>query len=87
MNVVNVSVFMTVKNGERFIQRSINSILKQTLPPREIVIVDDGSVDNTCKVIKDMISSSDVPIELIQTGGVGRAKALNLAFSNFFGYL
>lgn len=30
-----------------------------------------------------MISSSDVPIELIQTGGVDRAKALNLAVSNF----
>ena len=39
-------------NRQLTIERCINSILNQTIPVEEIVIVDDGSNDNTLKIIK-----------------------------------
>lgn len=52
MNKPLVSVVMPVKNGERFLHESINSILKQDYPSIEIIIVDGQSTDNTPEIIK-----------------------------------
>ena len=42
-------------NRQLTIERCINSILNQTIPVEEIVIVDDGSNDNTLKLLKLLI--------------------------------
>ena len=47
-----VSVNMPVYNGEKFIGQAIESILAQTYPHFELVIVDDGSTDGTLRVIE-----------------------------------
>lgn len=46
-----VSVAMAVYNGEKYIVRQLDSILKQTRLPDEIIITDDNSSDNTVKII------------------------------------
>lgn len=74
-----ISVIMTVKNGSLFVKRSIESILNQTFLPREIVIVDDGSSDETCTLIDSIALRSNTLIKLIRTSGIGRSKALGLA--------
>lgn len=74
-----VTVIMTVKNGRRFIDKSLHSIFDQTFLPYEIVIVDDGSVDDTKQVVNVIAKDSAIPIHFIETGGIGRARALNLA--------
>lgn len=79
---IKISVIMTVKNGENFIQKSIQSIMQQTLSPCEIVIVDDGSTDQTKILVEKLSLQTDIPINFIETGGIGRAKALNLAIEN-----
>lgn len=80
-----ISVFMTIKNGQNFIQRSIRSVLNQTVLPKEIVIVDDGSTDDTPLMVQDLANQADIPIILINTSGLGRAKSLNLAIQNCTG--
>lgn len=45
-----ISCIVPVYNGERFLAEALESILAQTLPPREIIIVDDGSTDRTAEV-------------------------------------
>ena len=77
--VFDISVIMTVRNGSNFIKRSVDSILNQTFPPKEVVIVDDGSTDETCMLIESIALKSCIPINLIRTSGIGRSKALNLA--------
>ena len=48
----NISVLTTVYNGEKYIEKTIESVLKQTFSNFEYIIVDDGSTDNTAKIIK-----------------------------------
>lgn len=47
-----VSVLMPVYNGEKYLQESIDSILKQTYSDFELIIIDDGSTDNSSKIIR-----------------------------------
>lgn len=52
MSDLAVSVVMTTYNGERFLARQIESILSQTLQPKEIIICDDGSSDTTLTILE-----------------------------------
>lgn len=81
-----VSVYMTVKNGYPFIQDSIDSIRSQTYKNWEMVVVDDGSADETTEYLKKL-ESEDERFKFIYTDGIGRAKALNLAVSHCKGEL
>jgi glycosyltransferase involved in cell wall biosynthesis len=57
MNDPMVSVLMPVHNGAKHIQESIDSILAQSFMDFEIVIVDDGSTDNTPALIQTFTDS------------------------------
>lgn len=59
-----VSVVMPVYNGEDFLNRSIRSFLKQTLKEIELIVVNDGSTDNTRSII-EQYASKDSRIHLI----------------------
>lgn len=48
-----ISVAMTTYNGERYIKDQLDSILNQSLAVDEIIICDDGSRDETVKIIKE----------------------------------
>lgn len=58
-----VTVMITVYNGEKYISECIESILKQTYTNFELLIVDDGSTDNTRRLIRDF---KDSRIRLIE---------------------
>ena len=47
-----VSVILASYNGEKYIKEQIDSILAQTYPIYEILIGDDGSADNTMRILK-----------------------------------
>jgi len=55
MAVQKISVAMCTYNGEEYIREQLESILSQTLLPNEIVISDDGSSDQTIRVINSVI--------------------------------
>lgn len=48
-----VSIIIPVYNGEKFINRCVNSLLNQTYKNFEIILINDGSVDDSLKIIKD----------------------------------
>jgi glycosyltransferase involved in cell wall biosynthesis len=49
---MSISVIIPAYNAGGTIARAIESVLNQTLPPDEVIVVDDGSTDNTAEVIK-----------------------------------
>jgi len=49
-----VSVIVPVYNGEKFIEEAIENILSQNYPALEIIIVNDGSTDNSEEIIKNL---------------------------------
>ncbi len=52
MNAPVVSVIVPVYNGERFLREALESSLNQDYPPFEVIVVDDGSTDNTATIAK-----------------------------------
>jgi len=72
-----VSVMMTCFNGERSIAKAIRSLLDQSHCDFELIIVDDGSQDRTCDIVR---SFSDQRIRLLEAGRLGRSAALNVAW-------
>ena len=47
-----ISIYVPVYNGEKTIEKCINSILNQTLKPKNILIINDCSKDLTIKILK-----------------------------------
>ena len=50
-----VSVCMGTYNGETYIEQQLNTILRQTKAPEEVILCDDGSTDNTVSIIDRFI--------------------------------
>lgn len=61
--MVKITVFMAVYNGATYIKESIDSVLNQTLVDFELLIIDDGSTDNSVDIIN---TYSDKRIRLLQ---------------------
>lgn len=75
-----ISIIVPVYNGENFIGNCIDSILEQTIPELQIIVVDDGSTDSTLKILKGF-AEKDSRIEVIHqsNGGVSNARNTGLA--------
>ncbi|MFA7255305.1 MAG: glycosyltransferase family A protein [Candidatus Omnitrophota bacterium] len=74
-----VVVVSAVYNEEKNIGRLIESLLAQTRMPDEIVLVDDGSKDNTAKIIERYAKDHSV-IRLIRNSNQGPAASRNVAW-------
>lgn len=70
-----VSVLMPVYNGEKYLKDAIDSILNQTFIDFEFIIINDGSIDNTRKIIE---SYDDQRILLINQENKGLPITLNI---------
>ena len=72
-----VSVLMSCFNGAHWIEEAIISVLNQTHPIDEFVIVDDGSTDNSLEIVKKW-SDKNNKIKIISKDNTGLADSLNV---------
>jgi len=81
-----IDVIIPVYNGEKFIREAINSVLEQTISPDHIFIIDDGSTDNTEKIIKEYVSkySGKIIYHLKKNGGPSSARNIGLSLSKSY---
>ncbi len=73
--MVDVTVVIPVYNGEKTIEKCINSVLSQTLENIEVIVVNDGSTDKTEEIIK---SFSDPRLKLLTIENSGQGFARNV---------
>lgn len=76
-----ISIVMPVYNGTRFIQDAINSIMAQNYPAIEIIIVDDGSTDNTREIVERLPQD----IRFFSQNNEGPASARNRGIKDVSG--
>ncbi|MEX0441061.1 glycosyltransferase family 2 protein [Providencia rettgeri] len=69
-----VSIIMPCYNAEQYIKDSINSVLNQTYPHFELIIIDDLSTDNSINIINSFSDNRIKLIQLTQNGGAGVAR-------------
>ena len=74
-----ITVLMPAFNAEKYIGKAICSVLTQTFVDFELLIINDGSTDNTEKIIR---SFADERIRLINQSNQGIAAALNMGLMN-----
>ncbi|MED4023441.1 MULTISPECIES: glycosyltransferase family 2 protein [Priestia] len=84
-----ISVVVAAYNVEKYINRCINSIMNQSFENLEILVVNDGSLDSTAAIVKDLVAK-DNRIHLInqengglsaaRNAGIKQAKAEYIAF-------
>jgi len=84
-----VSVVMAAKNYARFLPIAVESVLAQTFPDWELVIIDDGSTDETPTAVRPFLSDRRVRYVRSDRLGQSRAKNLgaNLSRGEFLAYL
>ena len=84
-----VSVLMPIYNVEKYLRESIDSVLKQTYPDFELILVDDGSPDGCGKIIDEYANKDDRVIAIHQknagvdaarNNAIGRATGKYIAF-------
>lgn len=71
-----LSVVMSVYNGEKYLSESIESILNQTYRNFEFIIINDGSTDNTGKIIEEYARKDNRVISVDQEN-MGLTRSLN----------
>lgn len=75
-----ISVVLPVFNAEQHISDAVNSILGQTLRDFELIVIDDGSTDNTLIILKQL-TNRDNRIRLISRSNKGLVESLNEGIS------
>lgn len=72
-----VSLIMTVRNEAESLPRLLDSVLRQTLLPDEIVIADGGSTDSTQEIIRSYMDR--LPVRLLDVPGANISEGRNAA--------
>lgn len=85
-----ISVIIPVYNVEQYLRQCLNSVISQTLSDIEIIIINDGSPDNSINIIREY-EKKDSRIIVIdkQNEGVGKARndGLNKANGEFVAFM
>jgi glycosyltransferase involved in cell wall biosynthesis len=72
-----ISVILATYNRARFLRAALESILQQAYSPIEIIVVDDGSTDDTPEIVNTLIAETAAPIHYVQQPNRGAPAAHN----------
>ncbi|MCA1623979.1 MAG: glycosyltransferase family 2 protein [Acidobacteria bacterium] len=86
-----VFTFVPSYNHAPFIERCLKSIIKQTLSPKKLLVIDDGSKDDSPRIIEKVLKNCPFDAELIVRENRGLCATLNEGFAasagEYFAYL
>lgn len=74
-----VSIILPVYNGESTLMRAVQSVFAQDYPFIELIVVDDGSSDDTGKICANLANlNSNIKVITVENGGVSRARNIGM---------
>jgi glycosyltransferase involved in cell wall biosynthesis len=73
-----VSAILPVYNGRRFLLAAVRSIVAQSLPPCELIVVDDGSIDGSLEELASF-PPPPFPLRVLRQANAGQSAARNAA--------
>ncbi len=76
------SIIIPTYNDSGRISRAVNSVIKQNLEDWEVIIVDDGSTDDTSKIVKPFLNDPRISYFKKLNAGVGAARNTGFELSN-----
>ncbi len=79
-----ISLIIPVYNSEKYLERCLDSVLAQTLPPSEIICVNDGSTDRSAEIL-ERYAANDSRFKIIHQPNQGLAAARNTGLINIQG--
>ena len=78
MDFYKVSVIVPVFNASKYIGKTLDSIINQDFDSYEIIVVDDGSTDNSLEIINDTLEKTEIPHKVIHQENAGVSVARNV---------
>lgn len=83
-----VSILIPAYNAEKWLREAVKSAIDQTWPKKEIIIVDDGSVDNTFMIAREFESKTiKIVTQKNRGASAARNKALGIAQGDYIQWL
>lgn len=76
-----ITVIMPCYNAKAYISEAVNSVINQTYPNIELIIVDDGSQDNSYEICQQYVAQNSIPIQLLKQDNKGPYPARNYGLS------
>ncbi|MEM6327273.1 MAG: glycosyltransferase family A protein [Bacteroidota bacterium] len=73
-----VSAIVPVFNGAAFLREALASLVAQTRPPTEVIVVDDGSTDESGALATSIAETASVPIRVVRQDNRGVSAARNV---------
>lgn len=87
MSTPKISIIIPVYNTEKYLHRCVDSILAQTFPDFELLLIDDGSKDSSGKICDEYVNKdSRIRVFHKENGGVSSARNLGI-LNSLGGYL
>lgn len=76
-----VSIILPVYNAERYIENVLDDLLAQTYDEIEIIVIDDGSTDNSWEKINQYIHDARIKAFKVENAGASRARNIGLGYA------
>jgi hypothetical protein len=75
-----ISVVLATRNRQKLLEGAVDSVIAQTYPEWELIVIDDGSTDSS-SIFLDKIAAADDRVRVERTDGVGAAAARNIGLT------
>ena len=89
-NIIDISIVIPIYNSIKYLPLCLNSVISQTLSNIEIICIDDGSTDDSLKIIKEY-KLKDYRITIIQQknqgSGIARNKGIKISKGKFISFM
>ena len=76
--MVKLSVIIPVYNAEETIEKCLNTLLNQTFNEYELIVINDGSTDNTSNILDKFKKNKNIVIINKQNEGIGKARNIGI---------